>query len=174
MGPNISEWQSMQQHQESGGEKSGFGLGHGDFAATIVDGMKWLFNVHEGSIAAFNNVFEGLVSCSSLVSLFGLSKPDNMFGIKMFDASGIAEYLSRYAGEGGEAPPEDGMQHEGAQGGGMEGPDPNDYPHANNAMAHDAEGLHDMHNEGNYRGQSFSPGPTPGHDQGHDYGHDLG
>ncbi|MCP9261716.1 hypothetical protein DINM_005049 [Dirofilaria immitis] len=61
---------TLLSHQEG---KSGFGLGHSDSVATIVDGMKWLFSFHEGAITSYSNVFEGLVSGSSLVTLFGKS-----------------------------------------------------------------------------------------------------
>lgn len=157
-GPNIAEWQAQQQHQEAASEKSGFGLGHSDSVATIVDGMKWMFNFHEGAIAAYNNVFEGLVSGSSLVTLFG--KSGNMFGIKFLE--GLAEYFS---GGGGEDIPSEGMH-------GDEGPHPDDYPHANNEVAHGADGLHDMQGAGDHHGQSFSPGPSPS--VGDDHGHELG
>ncbi|MDR2978476.1 MAG: hypothetical protein LBU56_03625 [Rickettsiales bacterium] len=161
-GPNIAEWQAQQQHQEHQGEKSGFGLGHSDSVATIVDGMKWLFNFHEGAIPAYCNVFEGLVNGSSLVTLFG--KSGNMFGIKFLES--LAEYFS--GGGGGEDIPSEGMD----MGHGDGGPHPDDYPHASNEMAHSAEGLHDMHDAGDYHGQSFSPGPSPS--VGDDHGHELG
>ncbi|RDD35366.1 hypothetical protein Wcon_00489 [Wolbachia endosymbiont of Cylisticus convexus] len=155
-GPNIAEWQAQQQHQEAASEKSGLGLGHSDSVATIVDGMKWIFNFHEGAIAAYGNVFEGLVSGSSLVTLFG--KSGNMFGIKFLES--LAEYFS--GGGGGEDMPSEGDG----------GPHPDDYPHANNEIAHSADGLHDMHDAGDYHGQSFSPGPSPS--VGDDHGHELG
>ncbi|BAO99402.1 hypothetical protein [Wolbachia endosymbiont of Cimex lectularius] len=161
-GPNIAEWQAQQQHQENQGEKSGFGLGHSDSVATIVDGMKWLFNFHEGAIPAYCNVFEGLVNGSSLVTLFG--KSGNMFGIKFLES--LAEHFS--GGGGGEDMPSEGMDT--GHGDGV--PYPDDYPHASNEMAHDAEGLHDMHDAGDHHGQSFSPGPSPS--VGDNHGHELG
>lgn len=161
-GPNIAEWQAQQQHQEASGEKGGFGLGHGDSVATITDGMKWLFNFHEGAIAAYNNVFEGLVSGSSLATLFG--KSGNMFGIKFLE--GLAEYFS---GGGGDDMPSEGMDMSHGDAG---GDNPEDYPHSANQMADSAEGLHGMHDDGNYQGQSFSPGPSP--HVGDDHGHELG
>ncbi|MGL9762578.1 MAG: hypothetical protein ACR5LB_10745 [Wolbachia sp.] len=161
-GPNIVEWQAQQQHQENQGEKSGFGLGHSDSVATIVDGMKWLFNFHEGAIPAYCNVFEGLVNGGSLVTLFGRS--GNMFGIKFFES--LAEHFS---GGGGEDTPSEGMDT--GHGDGV--PHPDDYPHASKEMANDAEGLHDIHDAGDHHGQSFSPGPSSP-SVGDDHGHELG
>lgn len=143
-GPNIAEWQAQQQHQEAAGEKSGFGLGHSDSVSTVVDGMKWLFNFHEGAIAAYSNVFEGLVSGSSLVTLFG--KSGNMFGIKLLE--GLAEYFS---GGGGEDMPSEEMD----MAHGDDGHHSDDYPHANNEIAHNADGLQDMHDAGDHHDQSF-------------------
>ncbi|MCA4775349.1 hypothetical protein IHO40_04570 [Wolbachia endosymbiont of Mansonella ozzardi] len=160
-GPNIAEWQAQQQHQEHQEEKSGFGLGHSDSVATIVDGMKWLFNFHEGAIPAYCNVFEGLINGSSLVTLFG--KSGNMFGIKFLES--LAEHFS--GGGGGEDMLSEGMGMSHVDG----GPHPGDYPHANNEIAHSAEGLHDMHDAGDHHGQSFSPGPSPS--VGDDHGHEL-
>ncbi|MDM8335784.1 hypothetical protein [Wolbachia pipientis] len=160
-GPNIAEWQAQQQHQEQQGEKSGFGLGHSDSVATIVDGMKWLFNFHEGAIAAYNNVLEGLVSGGNLVTLFG--KSGNMFGIKILE--GLAEHFS---GSGGDEMPSEEM--DAAHGDGV--PHPDDYPYVSNEMAHSADGLDGMHDAGDYHGQSFSPSPSPS--VGEDHGHELG
>ncbi|CAG5057224.1 unnamed protein product [Parnassius apollo] len=136
-GPNIAEWQAQQHHQEAVGEKSGFGLGHSDSVSTVVDGMKLLFNFHEGAIAAYSNVFEGL-HCRTF---FWWRRGDM---------------------------PSEGMDvaH------GDDVPNSDDYPHANNEMAHNDDGLQDMHDAGDHHGQSFSPGPSPsvGDDQGHELG----
>ncbi|MCV3769464.1 MAG: hypothetical protein K0T53_01915 [Wolbachia pipientis] len=148
-GPNIAEWQAQQRYQEE--RKSGFGLGYSDSIATIIDGMKWLFNFHEGVIAAYNNVFESLISGSSLIALFG--KSDNMFGIKFLD--GLAEHFS---GEG-----------EDAEGRILEGMDTSpkgegsyfdDYPHFSNEMAYNTNGLYNMFDSGNHHDQFFSSNPS--------------
>ncbi|MGL9733150.1 MAG: hypothetical protein ACR5KW_04020 [Wolbachia sp.] len=159
--PNIREWKSQQQHQENQKEKSGFGLGHSDSFATIVDGMKWLFNFHEGAISAYCNVFEGLINGSSLVTLFG--KSGNMFGIKFLES--LAEHFSS---DGEEDMPSGEMNTSHID----EIPHSNDYPHASNEMAHDAEGFHDIHDAGNHHSQSFSPDPSSftGNDQGYEFG----
>lgn len=154
---------SAEQHRESSGEKSGFGLGHSDSVSTITEGLKWFFTFHEGAIAAYNNVFEGLVSGSSLATLFG--KQGNMFGIKLLE--GLAEYFSG-GGEGvGEAPQDDGG----------EGHDPGHYPNLNDQMGHDFNdfaggGAH--HNQDYHQDQSFSPGPSPSVGDDHDHGAALG
>ncbi|AAW70771.1 hypothetical protein EJB10_03075 [Wolbachia endosymbiont of Brugia malayi] len=159
-GTNIAEWQAQQHHQEHQGEKSGFGLGHSDSVATIVDGMKWLFNFHEGAIPAYSNVFESLVS-GNLATLFG--KSGNMFGIKFFES--LAEYFS-----GGD---EEDMLSEGMDmAHGEDGPHQDDFPHASDQIANDADGLHNMHNAGDHYGQSFSPSPSPS--VGDDHGYELG
>ena len=167
-GPNIGMLQAMDQHQDQQGEKSGFGLGHSDSIATITDGMKWLLNFHEGAIAAYNNVFEGLVSGSSLVTLFG--KSGNMFGLK------ILEKLTEFFGGGGEDGGGEGgaPQDEGdAQGYGQERPDPSDYDHTNEGMAQSGAGLGGAHDDGDHHpSQSFDPGPSPSH--GDDHGPALG
>jgi hypothetical protein len=157
-GGNIAALQSAEGHQEAAGEKSGFGLGHSDSIATITDGMKWFFTFHEGAIAAYNNIFEGLVSGSSLATLFG--KSGNMFGIKIFE--GLAGYFS-----GGGEDEGDAHAH------GEEMPHFDDYPHASDEMSHSAGGLHRAHNEGGHHGQSFDPGPSPSVGN-HDHGHSMG
>ncbi len=119
-----------------------------------------MFNFHEGAIAAYNNVFEGLVSGSSLVTLFG--KSGNMFGIKFLES--LAEYFS---GGGGEDMPSEGMGMDY----GDEGHHPDDYPHSNNEIAQSADGLHDMHDAGDHHGQSFSPGPSPSVGDDHELGY---
>ncbi|MDG7056375.1 MAG: hypothetical protein LKM44_02710 [Wolbachia endosymbiont of Meromenopon meropis] len=162
-GPNIAEWQA-QQHQEHQREKSGFGLGHGDSIATVIDGMKWLFNFHEGSIPAYCNVFESLINGSNLVTLFG--KSGNMFGIKFLE--GLTEHFSNDEGVGDTSSSEEmdvGQI-------GDDGPHSDDYPNANNAIAHNAEGLYDMCDAGYYRGQSFSSDSSPPIVD--NYGHELG
>ncbi|NUY39246.1 hypothetical protein GO684_00620 [Wolbachia endosymbiont of Litomosoides brasiliensis] len=158
-GPNIAEWQAQQRYQEHQGEKSGFGLGHSDSVATIVDGMKWLFNFHEGAISAYSNVLESLVS-GNLATLFG--KSANMFGIKFFES--FAEHFSGRSGEGMLSEGMD-MAH------GEEGPHQDDFPHASDQIANNADGLRDMRDAGDYHGQSFSPSPSPLVDDGH--GHEL-
>jgi hypothetical protein len=160
-GPNIGEWQAQQQHQEAAGEKSGFGLGHSDSVSTVVDGMKWLFNFHEGAIAAYSNVFESLVSGSSLVTLFG--KSGNMLGITFLESFG-----EHFSGGGGEDMQSEGMD----MAHGDDGHHSDDYPHANNEIVHNSDGLQDMHDAGDHHGQSFSPGPSPS--VGDDHGHELG
>ncbi|WP_370107215.1 hypothetical protein [Wolbachia endosymbiont of Chironomus riparius] len=152
-GSNIAGLQSQREHQASAGEKSGFGLGYSDSPSTIVDGMKWFFNFHEGAIASYNNIFEGLVSGSSLATLFG--KSGNMFGIKILND--IAEHFSGDEGGGGEMSDNEAAAHY------------EDYPHANDQMEHSADGLHDAHDSGDHHGQSFDPGPSPsvGNNQGH-------
>ncbi|WCR53783.1 MAG: hypothetical protein PG981_000805 [Wolbachia endosymbiont of Ctenocephalides orientis wCori] len=157
-GPNIAEWQAQQQHQEAAGEKSGFGLGHGDFIATLVDGMKWLFNFHEGAIAAYSNVFEGLVNGSSLATLFG--KSGNMFGIKFLES--LAEHFS---GGGDEGSDSSSGSNEG------DGIHSGDHPLTDNQIADDAAGLQGAQDLGDHQGYA-SPDPSPS--RGDDHGHELG
>ncbi|APR98812.1 hypothetical protein [Wolbachia endosymbiont of Folsomia candida] len=166
MGPDTGMLQAMDQHQEAAGEKGGFGLGHSDSIATITEGLKWFFTFFEGAIAAYNNVFEGLVSGSSLATLFG--KSGNMFGIKIFEA--LAEFFSGGGGgEGGDggAPQDDG--------GGEH--DPSNHPNFNDQMGHDFNDFAGggAHHEQDYsQGQSFSPGPSPSVGDDHDHGAALG
>lgn len=169
-GPNIAEWQAQQQHQEANQEKSGFGLGHSDSIATITEGLKWFFNFHEGAIAAYNNIFEGLIAGASLATLFG--KSGNMFGIKIFE--GLAEHFSG----GGDGDATGDGDHAGGAGGGDangdEGIRPEDYPHTSDQMASNAEGLHGAHDAGEHRDQFFSPGPSPSVGDDHHHGQELG
>lgn len=158
MGPDTGMLQAMDQHQESAEGKSGFGLGHSDSIATITEGLKWFFTFFEGAIAAYNNVFEGLISGASLVTLFG--KSGNMFGIKIFEA--LAEFFSGGGEGGGEAgaPQDDGG----------EGHDSGNFPHLNDQMGHDFNdfggGAH--HDQDYHQGQSFDPGPSPSVGGDHD------
>ncbi|WP_246214281.1 hypothetical protein [Wolbachia endosymbiont of Cruorifilaria tuberocauda] len=142
--------------------KSGFGLGHSDSIATIMDGIKWLFSFHEGAISSYSNVFEGLVSGSSLVTLLG--KQGNMFGIKCLE--GLAEYFSH------EDRSCDDMASEGID---MSCSDKNlhldDYPNFNNEIAHNIDGLHDIHDLGNHYDSFFSPSHSP--HVSNDYVHEL-
>ncbi len=159
-GPNIAEWQAQQQHQEYQGGKSGFGLGHSDSVATIVDGMKWLFSFHEGAITSYNNVFEGLISGSSLVTLFG--KSGNMFDIKFLE--GLAEHFSGGGGDG-----EGITLEETDMGYSNKGSHLDDYSNSSSEIAHSADGLHGIHNSGDYHDCSFSPSPSPSVDDDHGY-----
>ncbi|CAD7006731.1 unnamed protein product [Ceratitis capitata] len=136
-GPNIAEWQAQQQHQEYQGGKSGFGLGHSDSVATIVDGMKWLFSFHEGAIASYNNVFEGL-----------------------------AEHFSGRGGDG-----EGITLEETDMGYSNKGSHLDDYSNSSSEIAHSADGLHGIHNSGDYHDCSFSPSPSPS--VGDDHGYEL-
>ncbi|QKX02976.1 hypothetical protein GOY07_02035 [Wolbachia endosymbiont of Litomosoides sigmodontis] len=156
-GPNIAEWQAQQRYQEHQVEKSGFGLGYSDSVATIVDGMKWLFNFHEGAISAYSNVLESLVS-GNLATLFG--KSGNMFGIKFFE-----NFAEHFSGSNGEDMLSEGMGIANSE----EGLHQDDFPHASNQIANNANGLHDIHDAGNYHGQSFSPSPSPLVDDGHEH-----
>ncbi|MBV0899511.1 MAG: hypothetical protein KTV77_01930 [Wolbachia endosymbiont of Fragariocoptes setiger] len=159
MGSNIAALQSSRDHQESSGEKSGCGMGFGDSFATVMDGMKWSFNWHEGIIGSYNNVLEGWISGGSLITSLG--KQGNMLGIKILD-----DLINHFSdgGEAGAAPQDDG---------GGPSPDYGDsdnYPHFNEKMGNDfndfSQGAND---EGYYHGRSFDPGPSPsvGNDSNH-------
>ncbi|MDD9332076.1 MAG: hypothetical protein PV340_05770 [Wolbachia sp.] len=166
-GPNIGMLQAMDSHQDQQGvgeeEKSGFGLGHSDSIATIVYGMKWMFSFHEGAIAAYNHVLEGLISGSSLVTLFG--KSGNMFGIKFFEK--LAEFFSGGVEEDGGVPQEGDVHvHDEDR--------PDDYPHASDEMNYSAGGLHGARDYGDYHGQSFDPGPSPHVGDDHGHGREMG
>ncbi|WFW29814.1 MAG: hypothetical protein LJI21_00640 [Wolbachia endosymbiont of Menacanthus eurysternus] len=135
-GSNVAEWQSQQQYKEYYKEKSGFGLGYCDTATTVIDGVKWLFNTHEGMISAYCNVFESLINGSNLVTLFG--KSCNMFGIKCFE--NLGEYFSNNIN-----------YNENYE----------DYPYINNEIFYNAQGLynniqHDTTHDHHSQFSSFS------------------
>lgn len=161
-GEDVAALQSSRDHQENSGEKSGAGLGFGDSVSTVVEGMKWfLTSSHEGAMGAYANVLSGLVDSGVLVTMFG--KSGNMLGIKLLE--GIEQYLSGGDGEG--MPQEqEGMHPEQEH-------HPDDYSHANDGIAQNANGLNDMDYSGDHHGQSYSPSPSPSVG-GHDHGHELG
>ncbi|CAG4971949.1 unnamed protein product [Parnassius apollo] len=74
--------------------------------------MKWLFNFHEGAIAAYSNVFESLVE-EGKISSEGMD-----------------------------------VDH------GDEGSHSDDYPHANNEIAYNADGLQDMYDAFNTKNKT--------------------
>ena len=151
-GANIAELQAAEKHKESGEGKDGFGVGFGDQYATILEGIKWwLLSWHESIISAYNNVFEGLISSGSLITLFG--KQGNMFGIKILND--LVEHFSG-GGDGGDSAPQDSGTNSDEHG------DPESYPHFNDKMGGDFNDFaHGTHDDGYYNGKSFDPGPSP-------------
>ncbi|WP_395462733.1 hypothetical protein [Wolbachia endosymbiont of Cantharis cryptica] len=163
-GPNIAEVQAHEDYKKAAGEKSGFGLGHGDSVSTIVDGARWWFSLLEKVINAYPDILGSLFDGSSLDKIFG--KPGNMFGLPILED--IEEFFS---GGGGEGVPPEGMDKA------HEGPLPEDYHHTSNKMADDLDGLGSMHYEGNHPpGGPVSPGfsPSVGDDHHPDHRPELG
>ncbi|MDN5248177.1 MAG: hypothetical protein QWI36_03515 [Wolbachia endosymbiont of Tyrophagus putrescentiae] len=147
-GMDIADLQAAQEHKEQSGGKSGFGLGHGESASTILDGMQWLFTAPGGVLGAYMKVLESWAG--SIPSTLG-DGMELIGGVaKLIDA---LKQCSEY-GAGGD--------------GGMP-LDFGDYSHANEFMGADDFGGH-MHFDNDYHGQSFSPSPSPavGSDHGHD------
>ncbi|OEY86513.1 hypothetical protein BIY23_03775 [Wolbachia pipientis] len=154
-GLDIAALQSAREHQEAGGEKSGFGIGYGDPYSTVLDGGKWLFClISEGLYAAYNNVFEAWISGCNLD---GMWKSANMLGVKFFEK--IAEHFT--GGGDQEVPHYDGA--------GDHHYNPDDFPHADARLAHEADGLHGAHDDGYYDGRQYlSPSHSPQMYQGQD------
>ncbi|WP_333023943.1 hypothetical protein [Wolbachia endosymbiont of Pentidionis agamae] len=160
-GPNIAAIQSQSEHQQSAGEKSGFGIGLADFIRSTEGGsVEPILGSPVAPVSSLSQVFEG--GTGSVNKALGGDGIEIIGGFKKFIDTLIE--APGYAGGGGE-------QAQPHQDAGVSEYSPEDYPYYNDGLAHNFSDDMGMHYDGDASGQQqYIPSHTPHHD----YDEELG